>query len=329
MLKYKIGKKIFNTNWSLIIEAERGFYMKNNISISMTAQEANCMTHSGIFHADEVMATVLLSKILPEVKVYRTFKVPENIAEDVIVYDIGGGIYDHHQRSFNEARENGIKFSSFGLLWRKFGMQLLSDNQNAEMVFELFDKSFVMGIDAVDNGQIERTDGGVQVMSISGAISAFNPNWDEKTDADECFLKAVAFAEIIFDNALAGAIAKAKAKAGVENAIEKSANGIMILDEFMPWQDFLFNSINRKAADILYVVFPSNRGGYNVNAVPDAPGSFGQRKPLPQSWAGLRGSELAAASGVATANFCHPAKFICGADTLEGALQMAKKAVEA
>ena len=298
-----------------------------NINAQEIAQ-ANCITHSGIFHADEVMATVLLSKILPEVKVCRTFKVPEDVAEDVIVYDIGGGVYDHHQRGFSEARENGIKFSSFGLLWRKFGMQLLSDNQDAELVFELFDKTFVTGIDAVDNGQVERTDD-VQVMTVSGVISSFNPNWDEKANADESFLKAVAFAEVIFDNALASAVSKAKAKTGVESAIEKSANGIMILDEFMPWQDYIFNSTNEKANDILYVVFPSKRGGYNVNAVPDAPGSFGQRKPLPESWAGLRGAELAEASGVATANFCHPAKFICGADTFEDALELAKKAVEA
>lgn len=291
-------------------------------------EQANCITHSGIFHADEVMATVLLSKILPEVKVCRTFKVPEDVAEDVIVYDIGGGVYDHHQRGFNEARDNGIRFSSFGLLWRKFGMQLLSNNENAELVFELFDKSFVTGIDAVDNGQVERTDD-VQVMTVSNVISAFNPNWDEKANANDSFLKAVEFAEVIFDNALNSAISKAKAKTGVESAIDKSDNGIMILNEFMPWQDYIFNSTNEKAGGILYVLFPSNRGGYNVNAVPDAPGSFGQRKPLPASWAGLRDAEFAEASGVKTANFCHPAKFICGADTFEDALALAKKAVEA
>jgi len=308
---------------------QKGHIMKNiNIINAQEIATANAITHSGIFHADEVMATVLLSKILPEVKVCRTFKVPEDVAEDVIVYDIGGGVYDHHQRGFSEARENGIKFSSFGLLWRKFGMQLLSDNQNAELVFDLFDKTFVTGIDAVDNGQVERTDD-VQVMTVSGVISAFNPNWDEKANADNSFLKAVEFAEVIFDNALNSAISKAKAKTGVESAIEKSANGIMILDEFMPWQDYIFNSTNEKADGVLYVVFPSNRGGYNVNAVPDAPGSFGQRKSLPASWAGLRGAELAEVSGVATANFCHPAKFICGADTFEDALALARKAVEA
>lgn len=302
--------------------------MKNiNIINNNEIAQANCITHGGIFHGDEVFATVLLSKILPEVKVCRTFRVPEGISEDVIVYDIGGGIYDHHQKGFNDCRVNGIKYSSFGLLWKKFGMDVLSNVENAELVFELFDASFVCGIDAVDNGQLEKSD--VTVMSVSGVISSFNPNWDEQVNADQRFLEAVETAEKIFDNALSSAIAKAKAKTGVEKAIEESANGIMILDQFMPWQDYIFGSQNEKAENILYVVFPSNRGGYNVNAVPDAPGSFGQRKPLPANWAGLRGEEFAKESGVATANFCHPAKFICGADSFEDALALARKAVEA
>ncbi len=301
---------------------------KINIVTLKEIAQANAITHSGSFHADEVMATVLLSKVLPEVKVCRTFKVPEGTAETAIVYDIGGGAFDHHQKGFNEARDNGIRYSSFGLLWRKFGHQLLRNKENpelADMVFELFDKSFVNSIDAIDNGQAERS----EIMTVSGVISSFNPNWDEETNADDCFLKAVKFAEVIFDNALSSAISKAKAKRGVEDAIEKSANSIMVLQEFMPWQEQIFNSTNEKAKGILYVVFPSNRGGYNVNAVPDAPGSFGQRNPLPGSWAGLNGTELANATGVATANFCHPARFICGASTFEDAMKMAEKAVKA
>ena len=138
---------------------------------------ANTITHSGLFHADEVMSTVLLSKILPEIRLCRTFKVPEDIREDVIVYDIGGGAFDHHQKGFSEARENGIKFSSFGLLWRKFGMDYLrglSNVDDPESVFNLFDNSFVTGIDAVDNGQVEHS-GDISIMSVSGVISSFNP----------------------------------------------------------------------------------------------------------------------------------------------------------
>ena len=97
----------------------------------------------------------------------------------------------------------------------------------------------------------------------------------------------------------------------------------------MPWQDHLFSSVNPKAKDVLYVVFPSIREGYNVQAVPDKPEGFGQRKALPESWAGLRGEEFAKKCGVEKAIFCHPARFICGASTLEDAVRLAIKAVRA
>lgn len=300
------------------------------IEIKCTNENPLAITHAGIFHADEVFSSVLLGKILPEVRIYRTFKVPENLPEDVIVYDIGGGKYDHHQRGFNEMRPNGIKYSSFGLIWREFGMKLLASKNVplAEEVFDLFDKSFVQGIDAVDNGQATFCSD-VQIMSLSSIITQFNPNWDDTADADDCFLKAVTFAEVVFDNALANAISKAKARNGVESAIKDSNQGIMLLREFMPWQEFLAGSELEGANDILYVVFPSNRGGYNVQATRAKLGSFELRKPLPQSWRGLNSSALAEVTGVSTATFCHPGGFICGAETLDDALKLAKLAIKA
>lgn len=79
----------------------------------------------------------------------------------------------------------------------------------------------------------------------------------------------------------------------------------------------------------MYVIFPSNRGGYNVQAVPPELGSNAQRKPLPEAWAGAPAAELQRITGVATATFCHPGRFMCGADTFEDAIKMAKLAVEA
>ena len=290
-------------------------------------EKANVVTHGGKFHADDVLATILLSKIFPELKVCRTFRIPDQLRRDVIVYEIGGGIYDHHQKTFNEARKNGIKYSAFGLLWKKYGMQLLSGIPNAKLVFDTFDTDFVTGIDASDNGQTNRSD--VPILTVSGVMGAFNPTWDQNGNVDECFARALSVAEIIFDNALNGAISKAKAKAGVEIAINQANNGIMVLSEFLPWQQHIFSSTNPNANSILYVIFPSNREGYNVYAVPEEPGSRKQRKPLPSTWAGLQGDAFAEISGVPTANFCHPARFICGADSLDDAMELAKKAVEA
>jgi uncharacterized UPF0160 family protein len=298
---------------------------------SREIQKANAVTHGGVFHADDVFSTVFLSKLIPELKVCRTFKVPEDLPKGVLVYDIGGGAFDHHMKDFSLCRENGIKFSSFGLLWKSYGMEWLENINvpNAEMVWDMFDRTFVSSIDAVDNGQvIKHSEDKVNVMSVSAVISSFNPNWDEDVDADKKFSEAVAFADTIFSNVLNNAISKAKAKTAVETAIVKSAGGIMTLEMFMPWQDYVLSSYNTKAKEILYVVFPSNRGGYNVQAVPESLGSFTQRKPLPEAWAGLNEEALAKASGVEDATFCHVGRFLCSAKTLCGALEMAKKATK-
>ena len=298
------------------------------ITLTKDISKATAITHNGIFHADEVFATVLIGKLFDEVTVCRTFKVPkEEISENVIVYDIGGGKFDHHMRNFTESRENKIKYSSFGLLWREFGITLLNKMgvPNAQYIANLFDEALVAGIDAVDNGQIEKTSV-VSIMSVSGAISSFNPNWDENIDSDIAFLNAVQFAEVIFDNTLKRCIKKAKTTSGVEKAIANSDGVIMVLDEFMPWQEHLFASSNPKASGILYVIFPSKREGFNVNAVPTAPGAYSQKKPFPESWAGLN-EQLAEVSGVETAIFCHKGRFIASAKTFEGAMRMAKIAV--
>ena len=74
----------------------------------------------------------------------------------------------------------------------------------------------------------------------------------------------------------------------------------------------------------MFVVFPSNRGGYNWQCVPVALGSFAQRHPVPQEWRGMSGKELQEVTGVTTATFCHPAGFIGGAETREDAILLAE-----
>jgi len=48
---------------------------------------------------------------------------------------------------------------------------------------------------------------------------------------------------------------------------------------------------------------------------------------LPTAWRGLRDAELSAVSGIAGCVFVHASGFIGGNDTVEGALEMAKKAL--
>ena len=298
------------------------------IKTTKNIEQATVVTHGGTFHSDEVLATVILSKVLGDITVLRTFKVPENLDENVVVYDIGFGEFDHHQKGGNGARENGVPYAAVGLIWKRFGRKIVADTCNPDLVWNLIDRDLIQGVDATDNGAMPTADYPAQVMQFSQMISDFNPRWDDTEDSDDAFLKAIAFAEIVFDNTLANAVSKAKAQAIVDEAIEKSEGHIMVLDQFVPWQEFIFSSENEKSTEVQFVVFPSNRGGFNWQCVPDALGSYGQRKSVPTEWKGLRGEELQSVTGIKTASFCHPAGFIGGADTFEDALALVQIAVE-
>ena len=86
-----------------------------NIKTTNNINEANCITHNGKFHCDEIFSTVILSKMLSEIILFRTNEINEKI-ENKYVYDIGGGEFDHHQEGGNGERENGIKYASCGLV---------------------------------------------------------------------------------------------------------------------------------------------------------------------------------------------------------------------
>jgi len=63
------------------------------------------VTHSGGFHADELLSSVILTRLFPEARIIRSRNVEWTTpAADRIIYDVGGqydpaaGIFDHHQR---------------------------------------------------------------------------------------------------------------------------------------------------------------------------------------------------------------------------------------
>lgn len=104
---------------------------------------ANGFTHAGKFHADDVFATALLQIIRPDIRITRGFVVPDDF--DGIVYDIGFGMFDHHQEP-REYRANGIPYAAFGLLWRVLGPGLVGERQA-----RLIDENFIQPLDLNDN----------------------------------------------------------------------------------------------------------------------------------------------------------------------------------
>ena len=73
----------------------------------------SAITHAGKFHADDVFCAALLTYLNPNIQIKRVFELPEEY--EGIAFDIGNGLYDHHQKN-SRVRENGIPYAAFGLL---------------------------------------------------------------------------------------------------------------------------------------------------------------------------------------------------------------------
>ena len=131
-----------------------------NIQLTTKIDEANCITHSGRFHVDDVISTIFLSKIINKIVLSRVPTIENKNIKDKIVYDIGFGEFDHHQKNRNGQRDNGIYYSSIGLLWKKFGKEYLKKIRvkNIDKTFEYIDRELIQNIDATDNMQFDHVE---------------------------------------------------------------------------------------------------------------------------------------------------------------------------
>ena len=305
----------------------------SNVRATEDILEANCITHSGTFHADEIFATLILSLINKDIVVYRTNEVDDKMRQTkCIIYDVGRGELDHHQKGGNGTRENGIMYAACGLVWKKYHedvfVKLGIDKIDWDYLYSQIDKNLIQFIDANDNGLTPDIGVDYKYVTIASIVASFNPRWDEDMAlSNERFLNAMDICRKVLENEVLSQISKLKAKDKVEDAIENSYNHILILEEYMPWQDFVLSSQSDKAKDLWYAIYPSKRGGYALHCVNVKQGSFENRKSLPLAWAGLENKELQEVTGVDNARFCHTARFLATTDTYEAALKLAELAV--
>ncbi|MBS4096469.1 MAG: MYG1 family protein [Sulfuricella sp.] len=287
-------------------------------------------THSGSFHADDVFAAAALRLANPEVTILRT-RDQEQLDNADVLFDVGRSFdaatcrFDHHQREYREARENGLPYSSFGLIWRELGAPLCGSPAAAARV----DRWLVQGVDALDCGIAPSNENATfSVMSISSALGGFNPGWQDDTSAPSrqaAFEDAVNVAKAVLQNAIRSANALEKACAVVAQGVLLEVGRLLVLDIDVPWKEVVLGSPEYER--ILFVVSPDSQAKWHVNTVPLAPGSFDNRKPLPAAWAGLEGADLDAATGLPGGIFCHRGRFVAGHQTKEGALEMARLAL--
>jgi uncharacterized UPF0160 family protein len=288
-------------------------------------------THSGTFHADDVFAyAILKTATAGQLELTRTRDGEMLDAADV-VFDVGGifdpaaSRYDHHMRD-KPLRADAAPYSSAGLIWRDFGraaMRAMLPEASEEArgkVWRSVDEGLVRDVDLMDNGAAEPMPG-----HLSTLLEAWNPTFaEESRDENDAFLDAAELASTILARACARAYAAVLAVDTVALAARTAEHpGILVLESRMPWEDALFEL---GLSDVLYVVRPAG-GGWTCSAVPPKKGSFAQKLPLPDVWAGLRDEALASISTVPDATFCHPARFVCGARSRGGALALARLAI--
>lgn len=298
------------------------------LKITKNIEEANLITHSGKFHADDVFSTAFMSEIIDNPVVLRTNIVPDGLSDDVIVYDVGFGKFDHHHKDFDLRHESGVKYASFGLLFKEFGLRYLEkiDSKYASVLYTMLEHDLIEGIDAIDNGEFPTIDCSYSYKSIDGIIGDFNSVWNEDTDNDIYFMEAVSVAKKILSYSIKRLLAKAQAKEIVEEAIENTKDNIMYLDTYMPFKDFVLSSLNPKAEEILFCITPSNRGGYCIHTIPKNKNTHETKCDFPSSWGGLIDEELQSISGVKSATFCHSSLFLAVCGELDDAYLMANLA---
>jgi uncharacterized UPF0160 family protein len=287
-------------------------------------------THNGSFHADEVFAVAAVGLLGEPVDVVRT-RDPDALAKADLRVDVGfhddasTGDFDHHQRDFDAARDSGVRYASFGLIWREFGARICAGNQD---VADAVDSTLVQSVDANDTGQqlTRSLIDGVRPITATGLIGGFNTRWDETLTPEqerERFDAAVVFARGIVAREVASAASGRRAERIVREAIAAAPDPRVVeLPVNAPWKQVLVP----ETADALFVIYPK-RQGFGLEAVPCELGSFDNRRDLPAAWGGLEGADLVAATGVEDALFCHAKRFLVVARSQAGVERLAALAL--
>ena len=306
-------------------------------------------THSGIFHGDDVVAVTVLGRLCPEAEIVRTRNVRliKEAAEagTGVAADVGGEnspyIKDHHQRGFEEARENGVKYAAAGLVWKDFGRSYIISiadeigvtlsEAEVEEVWSKIDAEVISGVDAIDTRQFNAvqyldTDGSevpVGVISLSQIISQFNPIAGLGDDLEENFLRAVEFAGTYLRRKTA--LEVLNTDAGVANLLGESefaADGkVVMMPEFsFGWKKWAIAN----HPEVLIGVYQAVDGNWQAHWVPESPMSKVLKgNGCPEAWRGLAGPKLVEATGNDQAVFCHAAGFMIVARSREAVVELA------
>lgn len=292
------------------------------------------VTHSGGFHADDVFGVAALEMLLGEENstVTRTRDDGEITAGDFVldvgfVYDPEHNRFDHHQEGGAGFRENGVPYASFGLIWKEYGERIAGSSEVAERI----DARFVQAIDAYDNGfpLFSLTHSPAAPFLVQDVISLFEPFWRENKSNEEGFAEAKALAKKILERLILATQKETEIDAVVSQAYAHAPDKQLVIfeDSFVADRILIALSLGKYPEPLLFVRRHED-GFWQAVSVVEPPLYYNNRKLFPETWRGKHDEELAAVTGVPDAFFCHREGFMAVAKSKEGALALAKLALD-
>lgn len=279
-------------------------------------ESVNVVVHGGCFHADDVACVALLKLLYKEVHVIRKFKMDTETESADYILDIGRMdkitenqvFLDHHQGpELIPCTE--IKHCAFSKLTEHM-------IEPGDVLFKKYlYNTLVLPVAAQDNGQ-NGADFGLYPSPLS-FVNSMEFSWkDDQKLADQRFNEVVDMAMKVISNIIKNLEDKIEAIDEVTAAIIKMEDCILVFDRYLPWVDSVIE-YNAGKPKVKLAIYPSNRGGYNIQVVPKKVGSFDSWLKIPEEITNFEGC-----SGQAHNAFAF-------FDTVEHAIAAAKQLVNA
>jgi uncharacterized UPF0160 family protein len=287
--------------------------------------------HDGNFHPDDVFCVALLSIFHNgNIKVIRTRKNEAVFQADYVLdvgmkYDPANNIFDHHQPGGAGLRDNKIPYSTFGLLWKKYGEEFCKSKEIADIL----DTKLVQVIDADDNGfnLYKTVVDNVHPFMLTDIIYSLRPTGEEShLEIDKAFLKAVDFAKEVLLRQIKIIGDGIEITKIIQDIYKNSSDKRLVVTDDIKISRYDIWDALEDFSEPLFIIYKGDES-FAAVAMRKGKNDFGNRKNFPASWGGLRDAELAKVSGVKDAIFCHIGLFLSVAKSKEGAIEMAKIAL--
>ena len=169
---------------------------ENIVRAAKEQKKLIAVTHDGVFHTDELSCTAILMMYFDQtdvsVEVLRTrdeSRIPTG--DNVIIYDFGGGILDHHDDDKAKIID-GRKLSSIGKLWRFGKIEFMERFGINERMWDRIDKNLWKPIDITDNSS--------KMNPLTFCINAIRNTSQEGKKWSDCLNSLIALYSRVFES---------------------------------------------------------------------------------------------------------------------------------